>query len=145
MRSGYSSDGEGDIEWRQGWEDSPEAGVSLALRVPIFDRHSASLAEQRARLQESRERLVLSQTEHNAAVGAARAGLDVESAEANLAAASEALAAAEEAYQAVQARYSVGAATAVDLIQVETQRLDAAISSGRAALPACSASFSTGL
>ncbi len=127
LRSGYSSDGEGDM-WRQGWEDSPEAGVSLALRVPIFDRHSASLAEQRARLQESRERLVLSQTEHNAAVGAARAGLDVESAEANLAAASEALAAAEEAYQAVQARYSVGAATAVDLIQVESQRLDAAIS-----------------
>src|SRR5690606_21266685 len=76
----------------------------------------------------TRQEILLRQQTEDAAVGLAQAALGIESAEANLAAASEALLAANQAYDAVQARYAVQAATIVDLIQVESQRLAAAVS-----------------
>jgi outer membrane protein len=101
-------------------------GLGVGVSIPIFDRGSASAAEQKAQIAESNAQLALSQQRQAIALDVRRAYLDFSSAKQQLTAAAAQLAAAQKAVEATQARYKVGAATLVEVSQAQAQEVSAA-------------------
>ena len=101
-------------------------GLGVGVSIPIFDRGSASAAEQKAQIAESNAQLALSQQRQAIALDVRRAYLDFSSAKEQLKAATAQLAAAQKAVEATQARYKVGAATLVEVSQAQAQEVSAA-------------------
>jgi outer membrane protein len=100
--------------------------LSLGVSIPLFDRGSSSVAEQRASIQQENARLALVNQKQAIALEVRRAYLDQQSARDQLAAAQAQLDAARQAVDAVQKRYQAGAATLVELTQVRAQQVQAA-------------------
>ena len=101
-------------------------GLGVGISIPIFDRGSASAAEQKAQIAESNAQLTLTQQRQTIALDVRRAYLDFSSAKEQLTAATAQLAAAQKAVEATQARYKVGAATLVEVSQAQAQEVSAA-------------------
>ena len=101
-------------------------GIGIGVSIPLFDRGSASAAEQKAEIAESNAQLALSQQRQGIALDVRRAYLDFTSAKQQLTAATAQLAAAQKAVEATQARYKVGAATLVEVSQAQAQEVSAA-------------------
>jgi outer membrane protein len=100
--------------------------LSLGVSIPMFDRGSASIAEQRAQIQAENAQLALANQRQTVAIEVRRAYLDQKSAREQLAAAEAQLAAAQQAVEATQKRYQAGAATLVELTQTRAQQVQAA-------------------
>jgi len=100
--------------------------LSLGVSIPLFDRGSASVAEQRASIQQENARLALANQKQTIALEVRRAYLDQQSARDQLTAAEAQLDAARQAVDAVQKRYQAGAATLVELTQARAQQTQAA-------------------
>jgi outer membrane protein len=100
--------------------------LSLGVSIPLFDRGSASVAEQRASIQQENARLALANQKQTVALEVRRAYLDQQSARDQLTAAEAQLDAARQAVDAVQKRYQAGAATLVELTQARAQQTQAA-------------------
>ena len=100
--------------------------VGLSVSIPIFDRGNASLATERAQLQEENARLALANQKQNVALEVRRAYLDFQSAQQKLAAAQAQQKAADLAVQTSQERYRVGAATLVEVTQARATQMQAA-------------------
>ena len=101
-------------------------GLGVGISIPIFDRGSASAAEQKAQIAQSNAQLALAQQRQTIALDVRRAYLDFTSAKEQLTAATAQLAAAQKAVEATQARYKVGAATLVEVSQAQAQEVSAA-------------------
>ena len=101
-------------------------GIGIGVSIPLFDRGSASAAEQRAQIARSNAQLQMSQQKQAIALDVRRAYLDFGSAKQQLTAATAQLAAARKAVEATQARYKVGAATLVEVSQAQAQEVSAA-------------------
>ena len=100
--------------------------VGLSVSIPIFDRGNASLATERAQLQEENARLSLANQKQNVALEVRRAYLDFQSAQQKLAAAQAQQKAADLAVETSQQRYRVGAATLVEVTQARATQTQAA-------------------
>ncbi len=100
--------------------------IGLGISIPIFDRGSTSLAEQRAQIEQDNARLALANQKQTVALEVRRAYLDQQSAQEQLAAAGAQLTAAQKALDATQARYQVGAATLLEVTQARAQQVQAA-------------------
>ena len=101
-------------------------GIGIGLSIPLYDKSSASLAEQRAVIQEDNARLDLANQRQQIAVEIRRAYLDHQSAQEQLKAAEAQKVAADQAVGATQERYRVGAATLVELTQTRATQVQAA-------------------
>jgi outer membrane protein len=99
--------------------------VGLQFTLPIFDRGSVSLQEQRASITEENARLALRNQQQAVALDVRRALLDVRSAQQQLVAATAQQTAAQLALDAVQQRYNVGAATLLEITQARSQLVNA--------------------
>src|SRR5205085_9567827 len=82
--------------------------VGVGVSIPLFDRGSASVAEQRARIAEDNAKLTLDKTRQQVALEVRRAYLDEASAHEQLAAAQAQLDAATQAVDKAQKRYEAG-------------------------------------
>ncbi len=100
--------------------------VGIGISIPIFDRGSASTAEQRAAIAEENARLALAAQKQQVALEIRRAYLDQTSAAEQLDAANAQLAAAQQAAEAALARYQAGAGTLVDVTQARASQVQAA-------------------
>ena len=100
--------------------------VGVGISIPVFDRGSASVAEQRAEIQEENARLALDAQKQAVALDVRRAYLDQQSALEQLAAAKAQLTAATQAVDMTTKRYQAGAATLVEVTQAQAQRVQAA-------------------
>jgi outer membrane protein len=100
-------------------------GVGLTFTLPIFDRGSVRLSEQRAAIAEENATLVLINQQQTVALEVRRAWLNVRSAQQQLAAATAQQVAAQLALDAVQQRYNVGAATLIEITQARSQLVNA--------------------
>jgi outer membrane protein len=101
-------------------------GIGIGVSIPLFDRGTSSVAQQRAEIARSNAQLALSQQRQAIALDVRRAYLDFTSAKQQLTAATAQLAAAQKAVEATQARYKVGAATLVEVSQAQAQEVSAA-------------------
>ncbi len=100
--------------------------IGVGVSIPLFDRGSASIAEQRAQIAEENARLSLDSQKQAVALDVRRAYLDQLSAREQLDAAEAQLAAATQAVTMTEQRYRVGAATLVEVTQARAQRVSAA-------------------
>lgn len=100
-------------------------GVGLQFTLPIFDRGSVRLAEQRANIAEENANLALLNQQQTVALEVRRAWLSVRSAQQQLVAATAQQVAAQQALDAVQQRYNVGAATLLEITQSRSQLVNA--------------------
>jgi outer membrane protein len=100
--------------------------LGIGVSIPLFDRGSASIAEQRARIAEENARLSLESERQAVALDVRRAYLDQLSAREQLEAAEAQLASAIQALTMTEQRYRVGAATLVEVTQARAQRVSAA-------------------
>lgn len=99
--------------------------VGLSFTLPIFDRGSVSLSEQRAAIAEENANLALINQQQTVALEVRRAWLNVRSAQQQLTAATAQQVAAQQALDAVQQRYNVGAATLIEITQARSQLVNA--------------------
>ena len=99
--------------------------VGLGLSLPIFDRGSVRLQEQRAAISEENAKLALLNQQQTVALEVRRAWLDVRSAQQQLVAATAQQVAATLALDAVQQRYNVGSATLLEITQARSQLVNA--------------------
>jgi len=100
--------------------------VGVGISIPIFDRGSANVAEQRAQIEQENARLALDAQKQSVALDVRRAYLDQQSAVEQLAAAKAQLTAATQAVEMTTKRYQAGAATLVEVTQAQAQRVQAA-------------------
>jgi outer membrane protein len=100
-------------------------GVGFQFTLPIFDRGSVRLAEQRANIAEENANLALLNQQQTVALEVRRAWLSVRSAQQQLVAATAQQVAAQQALDAVQQRYNVGAATLLEITQTRSQLVNA--------------------
>jgi Outer membrane protein len=100
-------------------------GVGLSFTLPIFDRGSVRLQEQRAQILEENARLALVNQQQTVALEVRRAWLSVRSAQQQQIAATAQQVAAALALDAVQQRYNVGAATLLEITQARSQLVNA--------------------
>jgi len=100
--------------------------VGLSVSIPIYDRGNASVATERAQLQEENARLALANQKQSVALEVRRAYLDFQSAQQKLVAAQAQQKAADLAVQTSQERYRVGAATLVEVTQARATQVQAA-------------------
>jgi outer membrane protein len=99
--------------------------VSLGFTLPIFDRGSVRLQQQRAAIEGDNARLALANQQQTVAIEVRRAWYDVRSAQSQLTSANAQQVAAQQALEAVQQRYNVGAATLLEITQARTQLVNA--------------------
>jgi outer membrane protein len=100
--------------------------LGIGVSIPLFDRGSASVAEQKAQIAAENARLALDNQKQAVALDVRRAYLDETSAREQLAAAQAQLAAATQAVTMAQQRYQAGAATLVEVTQAQAQSVQAA-------------------
>lgn len=100
-------------------------GVGLSFTLPIFDRGSVRLQEQRAQILEENATLALINQQQTVALEVRRAWLSVRSAQQQQIAATAQQVAAALALDAVQQRYNVGAATLLEITQARSQLVNA--------------------
>lgn len=100
--------------------------IGVGVSIPLFDRGSTNLAEQRAQLAVDNERLALDATRQAIALEVRRAYLDQSSAQEQLAAAEAQQTAAVQAVEVVERRYQAGAATLVEVTQSRAQQVQSA-------------------
>jgi outer membrane protein len=100
--------------------------LGIGISIPLFDRGSTGLAEQRARIAAENERLVLASDRQAIALEVRRAYLDQTSAAEQLANARAQQTAATMALEMTQQRYRAGAATLVEVTQARAQQVQAA-------------------
>ncbi len=100
--------------------------LGIGLSIPLFDRGSASVAEQKAQIAQENARLALDNQKQAVALDVRRAYLDETSAREQLVAADAQLAAATQAVTMAQQRYQAGAATLVEVTQARAQSVQAA-------------------
>lgn len=100
--------------------------VGVGISIPLFDRGSASVAEQKARIAEENARLTLDNERQAVALDVRRAYLDELSAREQLAAADAQLTAASQAVTMAEQRYKAGAATLVEVTQARATNVQAA-------------------
>lgn len=106
--------------------DSNRSGsLGLNLSLPVFDRGSVRLQQQRASILEENAQLALINQKQTVALEVRRAWLDVRSAQQQLVAATAQQLAAQQALDAVQQRYNVGAATLIEITQARSQLVNA--------------------
>jgi len=115
-----------DLSFNDQLDQRRGGSLSLGVSIPLFDRGSASVAEQRASIQQENARLALANQKQTVALEVRRAYLDQQSARDQLTAADAQLDAARQAVDAVQKRYQAGAATLVELTQSRAQQTQAA-------------------
>ena len=107
---------------------NPTAGVALSLNLPIFDQSRTRSNVARAQVQFKNEQLSLESLLQTAAFEAQQATLDFQTARKQVGAAQAQEQAAQEALAATEERYTVGAATLVELSQSRATYVDAASS-----------------
>ena len=100
--------------------------IGIGVSIPLFDRGSSSVAEQKARIAEENARLALDNQKQAVALDVRRAYLDESSAREQLTAAEAQLAAASQAVNMAEQRYQAGAATLVEVTQARAQSVQAA-------------------
>lgn len=100
--------------------------LGIGVSIPLFDRGSTSLAEQRARIAAENERLALNNDRQAIALEVRRAYLDQKSAVEQLTNARAQQTAATMALEMTQQRYRAGAATLVEVTQARAQQVQAA-------------------
>jgi outer membrane protein len=100
--------------------------VGIGVSIPLFDRGSSSVAEQKARIAQENARLALDNQRQAVALDVRRAYLDETSAREQLSAAEAQLAAAAQAVTMAQQRYQAGAATLLEVTQARSQGVQAA-------------------
>jgi outer membrane protein len=100
--------------------------VGLGISIPLFDRGSANVAEQRAQIAAENARLSLDAQKQSVALDVRRAYLDQVSAREQLAAAEAQLTAATQAVNMAEQRYRAGAATLVEVTQARAANVQAA-------------------
>jgi outer membrane protein len=100
--------------------------VGVGISIPIFDRGTASVAEQRAQLAEDKARMSLDAEKQSVALDVRRAYLNELSARQQLDAAQAQLAAAAQSVTTTEERYRAGAATLVEVTQARAQQVAAA-------------------
>ena len=99
--------------------------ASLRFSLPIFDRGTTRLSQQRAAIAEENARLALANQQQTVAIEIRRAWYDVRSAQQQLVSAGAQQAAAQQALDAVQQRYSVGSSTLFEITQARNQLVSA--------------------
>ncbi|MBN2053369.1 TolC family protein, partial [bacterium] len=100
---------------------NPYAAMGVNLNLPLYDRHSTRHAMAEAKLNLTQQQIQLAQLEQQAAIEARQAAEDHESAMQKLTAARATLEYAREAVQTQEERYSVNAATLVEVSQARVQ------------------------
>ena len=100
--------------------------IGLGVSIPLFDKGAASLATQRAQIEQDDAELALAQQRQQVTVQVRRALLDYQAAQEKLAAATAQRQAAEQAVTVSQQRYGLGAATLVELAQARASQVQAA-------------------
>src|SRR5262245_53764037 len=115
-----------DLSFADQFDQRRGGALGLSVSIPIFDRGNASLATERAQLQEESARLAFANQKQNVALEVRRAYLDFQSAQQKLAAAQAQQKAADLAVQTSQERYRVGAATLVEVTQARATQVQAA-------------------
>jgi len=128
VTGGYSSafSSASDIGFTDQLNQRRGGSIGLGVSIPIFDRGSASVAEQRAALAAQNSQLALDDQKQTIALEVRRAYLDQISAKEQLAAADAQLAAARQAVEMTEQRYQAGAATLVEVTQARAQQVQAA-------------------
>ena len=96
------------------------------MSIPLYDRGTTALAEQRAQIEADNARLALDEQRQSVALEVRRAYLDHETAKERLRAAQAQNQAAEQALAAVRERYRVGAATLVEVTTAQSSQAQAA-------------------
>jgi outer membrane protein len=128
VTGGYSSafSSASDIGFTDQLNQRRGGSIGLGVSIPLFDRGSASVAEQRAELAAQNTQLALDGERQTIALEVRRAYLDQLSAKEQLAAADAQLAAARQAVDMTEKRYQAGAATLVEVTQARAQQVQAA-------------------
>ncbi|HEY7396289.1 MAG TPA: TolC family protein [Gemmatimonadaceae bacterium] len=122
--TGYSS--AADLALGSQLDQRRGGSVGIGVSIPIFDRGSASLAEQRAKLSADNARMELDASKKAIELEVRRAYLDRTSAAEQLASAQAQQASAEMALNMTQQRYRAGAATLVEVTTARAQQVQAA-------------------
>jgi outer membrane protein len=123
--SDFSNQLGGDGFSRQFFTDNPNASVGLSLSIPLFDRDLTRSNVAQARVQQQNDRLALDQLHLQVSTEIGQALQDYRTAQKQVQVTGAQLRYARQALNAVQARYRVGAATLVDLLQARTQYVQA--------------------
>jgi outer membrane protein len=131
LSTNYNSLGPGSFSDKF-FERNPSASASLSFNLPIWDRRRTETNVIRSQLLKKQQELIYQSLLQTARTSLFRSFLNFESAEAQLVTAEEQLASADEALQAEQARYEAGAATLLELNNLRSTRLDAAVSAEEA-------------
>jgi outer membrane protein len=100
--------------------------IAIGVSIPIFDRGQASVASQKAKVQEDDAKLALDAQKQEVAVEVKRAYLNYQSAGEQLSAAQAQLTASNLAVTTSQQRYQAGAGTLVELTQARAAQVQAA-------------------
>jgi outer membrane protein len=114
------------------FERNPSASASLSFNLPIFDRRRTETNVIRSQLLKKQQELIYENLLQTARTDLFQSFLNYESAQAQLVTAEEQLASADEALLAEQARYEAGVATLLELNNLRSTRLDAAVSAEQA-------------
>jgi outer membrane protein len=122
--TGYSS--AADLALGSQLDQRRGGSLGIGISIPIFDRGSASLAEQRAKLSADNARMELDASKKAIELEVRRAYLDRTSAAEQLASAQAQQASAEMALNMTQQRYRAGAATLVEVTTARAQQVQAA-------------------
>ncbi|MCD6335205.1 MAG: TolC family protein, partial [Candidatus Latescibacteria bacterium] len=123
--TGYSSLNEWGGFSDQLFDSSPNAGIGLALSIPIFDRSRTRHSVAQAEVQLANERLNMESLKQEVAFQIQQAVLDCETAAKQLDVAEAQLTSARRALEVTEARYNVGSATLVELAQFRAQYVEA--------------------
>jgi outer membrane protein len=115
-----------DLTFFNQFEQRRGGSASAQVSLPIFDRGSTHLAQERASITLENEQLALINAKQAVALDVRRAWLNVRSAQQQLVAATAGLTAASQALEATTQRYNVGAATLLEVTQARAQRVQAA-------------------
>ena len=128
LSAGYNSayNSATDIAFSEQLNQRRGGSVSLGFSIPVFDRGSTDLATQRAEIAEDNARLDLKNRQQQIGLEVRRAYLDYRAATQQLDAAEAQLRAAALALQTSQQRYTVGAATLLEVTQARAAQLQAA-------------------
>ena len=122
--TGYSS--AADLALGSQLDQRRGGSLGIGISFPIFDRGSAGLAEQRAKISADNARMELDASKKAIELEVRRAYLDRTSAAEQLASAQAQQASAEMALNMTQQRYRAGAATLVEVTTARAQQVQAA-------------------
>ena len=128
LSAGYSTglNSANELPVRDQLDQRRGGSVSLGVSIPLYDRGTTALAEQRAQIEADNARLALDEQRQSVALEVRRAYLDHETAKERLRAAQAQNQAAEQALTAVRERYRVGAATLVEVTTAQSSQAQAA-------------------